>query len=164
MVPQFRADCTPESEECRSDLVNTEPDRACETVVLLLRHYSHFQEVIFARTLSERQAKHVATDPHAERYELLETIDGNLFQAGEARRTMELNVIATVAEKAPTATPGTPSRLGLLIERAFARLQELVDAIIDRALGRDRPAKRVVETPAVETSPPSGVSLEQVDA
>ena len=105
-------------------------------------------------TLSERQAKHVATDPHAERYELLETIDGNLFQAGEARRTMELNVIATVAEKAPTATPGTPSRLGLLIERAFARLQELVDAIIDRALGRDRPAKQVVETPAVETSPP----------
>ena len=105
-------------------------------------------------TLSKRQAKHVATDPHAERYELLETIDGNLFQAGEARRTMEQNVIATVAEKAPTATPGTPSRLGLLIERAFARLQELVDAIIDRALGRDRPAKQVVETPAVETSPP----------
>ena len=32
-------------------LVNTEADWACETVVLLLQHYSQFQEVIFARTL-----------------------------------------------------------------------------------------------------------------
>ena len=44
------------------ELVDTEPDRTCETVVFLLRHYSHFQEVIFARTLRTVVRGHY-TDP-----------------------------------------------------------------------------------------------------
>ena len=105
-------------------------------------------------TLAERQAKHVAIGPNAERYQDAEMIDDNLFQAGKARRSVEQGVIAAANRAAPTGTLGMPSGLKAFVERAFARLQELVDAIIDRALGRDGPTNQVVEAPALETSPP----------
>ena len=52
MVPQFWPDCTSETDECCLSVGRTRWTGACETVVLLLRYYSHFQEVIFAPTLS----------------------------------------------------------------------------------------------------------------
>ena len=81
-------------------------------------------------------------------------IDDNLFQAGKARRSVERGVIAAADRAAPTRTLGMPSGLKAFVERAFTRLQELVDAIIDRALGRDGPTEHVVEAPALDTSPP----------
>ena len=105
-------------------------------------------------TLEERQAKHMAIGPKAERYQRAEMVDDNLFLAGKARRSVEQNVIAAAHRAAPRGTLGRPSGLKAFVERAFARLQELVDAIIDRALGRDGPTKQVVEAPTLETAPP----------
>ena len=54
MVPHFWPDCTSETDECCLSVGRTRWTGACETVVLLLRYYSHFQEVIFAPTLSPK--------------------------------------------------------------------------------------------------------------
>ena len=102
--------------------------------------------------LSERQEHQVNTD-EAGRYGHIEFVDDdkNYFWFGAARRELEQHVIGIAAEKAPEGRPTAAPGFKDLLPRALVRLQELVDGIIARALGREQPKP----TAAPEASPPS---------
>lgn len=85
------------------DPLDMEPDRACETVVPLLRHYSHFQEVILRGPLA------------LERPECTVLLDDR-----QARR---------IAASAGLAVRGT---LGVLIEAKARGLTERIEPFVDR--------------------------------
>ena len=96
-----------------------------------------------------------AHDRDDDRYYDREIVSGEPVHIGEIRRSLEIKVVSRARDT--TADDRLPRTLGETLQAVVDRVRELVDAMIDHALGRGpAPATPVITGSAAETpSPPA---------